>query len=80
MTNPSQQLLSAEAQVVEAMFFIQTKQGTRVPFILNGDQRKYDLRRTHRDIVPKARQRGVSSFGIALQTVDCLGKKVPGQF
>lgn len=67
--------LTPEAQVIEAMFFIQSKEGTKLPFILNGDQRRYDSRRSKRDIVPKARQRGVSSYGIALQTVDCLGKE-----
>lgn len=57
------------------MFFIQQKDGAKVPFTLNGDQAKYDRNRTKRDIIPKARQRGFSSLGIAYQTVDCLGKQ-----
>ena len=67
--------LSPEAQAIEALFFIQNKDGQRVPFILNNDQRKYDLNRTKRDIIPKSRQRGISSLGIAYQTVECLGKE-----
>lgn len=67
--------LSPEAQVIEAMFFIQSKTGERVPFILNEDQRLYDQRRTNKDIIPKARQRGISSLGIAYQVVDCLGRE-----
>lgn len=61
--------------MIEALFHIQTKEGTKVPFKLNGDQRRYDLMRTRKDLIPKARQRGFSSLGIAYQCVDCLGKE-----
>lgn len=66
--------LTPQAQVIEGMFCIIDKQGNEVDFRLNPSQRLYDLKRTHRDLIPKARQKGFSSLGIAYQTVDCLTK------
>lgn len=71
LTDPQ---LSPEANVIQSLFFIMSKTGERVPFALNAPQRKYDIQRTKKDIIPKARQEGFSSLGIAYQTVDCLGK------
>ena len=68
-------MASPEATVIQSMFYIQCKTGEKVPFTLNKDQLKYDTNRTKRDIIPKARQRGFSSLGIAYQTVDCLGRQ-----
>jgi len=42
---------------------------------LNESQVSYDLNRTKRDMIPKARQKGFSSLGIGYQVVDCLGKE-----
>jgi hypothetical protein len=64
-----------EAQVIEAMFHISTKEGKRVPFMLNPSQVAYDDVRTKRDIIAKCRQKGFSSLGIGYQSVDCLGKE-----
>lgn len=71
LTDPQ---LTPEANVIQSLFFIMSKTGERVPFALNAPQRKYDQNRTKKDIIPKARQEGFSSLGIAYQTVDCLGK------
>ncbi len=67
--------LTPESRVINTLFHIPDKQGKRVKFELNESQYAYDLVRTNRDIIPKARQKGFSSFGIALQCVDCLGKE-----
>jgi hypothetical protein len=67
---------SKEARVIEAMFSILNKEGEMVPFRLNPAQRSYDQNRTQRDLIPKARQKGFSSLGVAYQVVKCLG--VPG--
>jgi hypothetical protein len=67
--------LTPEAQAIEALFYIQNKRGSSVPFTLNASQRAYDLQRTKRDIIAKARQKGFSSLGIAYQVIDCLGKE-----
>ena len=67
--------LTPEAQVIENMFHIQSKTGKKVPFLLNPSQTEYDKKRTIRDLIPKARQKGFSSLGIAYQSVDCLGKE-----
>jgi len=66
--------LTPEAQVIEAMFSITDKSGAKQKFVLNKAQRRYDSCRTRRDMIPKARQKGFSSLGIAYQTVDCLTK------
>ena len=69
-------MISPEGQVIEAMFKIQNKDGMQVPYTLNPSQRAYDEQRTKRDIIAKARQKGFSSYGVALQVVKCLG--IPG--
>lgn len=71
LTDPE---LTPEANVIQSLFFILSKSGEQRQFLLNAPQRKYDQKRTRRDIIPKARQEGFSSLGIAYQTVDCLGK------
>jgi hypothetical protein len=67
--------MTPEAKAVETLFHIPNKQGVKVPFRLKAGQEAYDAVRTARDLIPKARQEGFSSFGIALQSVDCLGKE-----
>ncbi len=69
-------MLSNEARAIEALFSIINKDGHQVPFKLNESQVAYDAVRTTRDIIPKARQKGFSSFGVALQVIKCLG--MPG--
>ena len=69
-------MLSNEARAVEALFSIINKDGKQVPFRLNPSQVAYDEVRTQRDMIPKARQKGFSSYGVALQVIKCLG--VPG--
>ena len=69
-------MLSNEARVIQTLFFIINKDGHQVPFKLNESQLAYDAVRTQRDLIPKARQKGFSSYGVALQVVKCLG--VPG--
>lgn len=67
--------MTPEAQVIQTLFQIQNKQGVTVPFHLKAGQLAYDAVRTNRDLIPKARQEGFSSQGVALQSVDCLGKE-----
>lgn len=67
---------SNEARVIEALFHILDKEGHQVPFRLNESQLAYDRVKTTRDLIPKARQKGFSSLGVAYQVVKCLG--VPG--
>lgn len=68
--------MSKEAQAIEALFHILDKEGHQVPFILNESQSAYDSVKTNRDLIPKARQKGFSSLGVAYQVIKCLG--VPG--
>lgn len=75
LTQPPRDELTPEAQAIEKTFWILPKIGARVRFRLNPSQRAYDLIRSERDIVTKARQKGFSSLGIAYQTVECLGKE-----
>ena len=73
--NKGKKALTPEAKAIESLFYIQNKRGMRVPFRLNPSQRAYDLQRTKKDIIAKARQKGFSSLGIAYQVIDCLGKE-----
>ncbi len=53
-------------------FDIISKEGLRVPFILNAEQKKLLAELTGRDIILKARQIGFSSLILAIFTVDFL--------
>ena len=54
---------------------IADKDGNDVNFVLNDTQRKLDDGRCGRDIVPKARQEGVSAYILAYFLVECLSKR-----
>lgn len=68
-------MATPESFVIENLFSIVDKEGNDVPFKLNGEQRKIDNRLTGRDIIPKFRQPGVSSYFLARATVRCLTKR-----
>lgn len=59
-------------RVIESMFTIVNKDGTRVPFLLTDVQARLDSAWTRRNIVPKARQVHISSYVIARFTAKCL--------
>lgn len=64
-----------EALLIESMLMIADKDGNDVPFVLNPTQRTIAETLTGRDIYPKARQEGVSSFFLALFTILCLTRR-----
>lgn len=63
---------TAERYVIENMFRIVDKEGNDVDFILNPAQARLDAELTGRDIVPKARQEGITSYILARFAVKCL--------
>lgn len=65
-------MTTKEGQIIEAMFRIPTKDGVDVDFHLNEAQVKLDKSLTGRDLVPKARQEGVSSYVLARFLAACL--------
>ncbi len=67
--------LSPQARVIENLFYIQDKEGHKVPFTLNPSQREFDRQRqkSRKNLITKARQKGFSAFVLALFAVDCLG-------
>ena len=67
--------MTPEAVIMETMFMIADKSGQDVPFVLNSSQRKLDEALTGRDIIPKARQEGVSSYFLGRYTAACLGSR-----
>ncbi len=67
--------MTPEALIVEQMFMIADKEGNDVPFTLNPAQRALDEELTGRDIIPKARQEGISSYFLARYTAACLSKR-----
>ena len=64
---------SVERSVIEGLFQIPNKEGEKVDFLLNAAQADFDEHLTGRDIVPKARQLGVSIYSVARLLVKCLG-------
>lgn len=64
--------MTKEAQIIEAMFRIPTKDGLDVDFKLLPTQEFLDAHLTGRDLVPKARQEGVSSYVLARFLAACL--------
>jgi hypothetical protein len=67
--------MTPEALIVESMFMIADKDSNDIPFKLNSTQRTLDENLTGRDIIPKARQEGVSSYFLARYTAACLSKR-----
>lgn len=58
--------------VIEAMFCIVNEDGVKVDFKLNPSQARLDAAWTRRNIVPKARQPGISSYVLARFVAKCL--------
>jgi hypothetical protein len=64
--------MTPDRLVIETMFMIPDKEGNDVDFILNREQAELDESLTGRDIVPKARQLGVSTYFIGRSLARCL--------
>lgn len=64
--------MTPEAQLIEAFLRVATKDGEDVDFHLNSAQRILDSKLTGRDLVPKARQEGVSTYVLARFFMACL--------
>lgn len=63
---------SQEAMIIEQLFMIADKQGNDVDFQLNNTQAKLDADFASRNIVPKARQEGVSAYILARFLAACM--------
>ncbi len=63
---------SKEALIIEQLFMIADKQGNDVDFTLNHTQATLDASLTGRDIVPKARQEGVSAYVLGRFLAACM--------
>jgi len=61
--------------IIETMFQIVDKNGVRCPFRLNEVQARLDASWHRRNIIPKARQTGVSSYVIARYLAKCLAEE-----
>lgn len=64
--------MTPERLIIESLFRIPDKEGNDVDFILNREQSELDEALTGRDIVPKARQLGISTYFIGRQLARCL--------
>lgn len=67
--------MTPERLIIENMFQIVDKDSQDVPFMLNYYQRQLDDTLSGRDIIPKARQLGMSAYVLARFTAKCLSKK-----
>ncbi|KKM13873.1 hypothetical protein LCGC14_1711840, partial [marine sediment metagenome] len=67
--------MTPEALIIESLFRIADKDGNDVDFILNSVQKELDENLTGRDLIPKLRQPGVSSYFLARYTAACLRKR-----
>lgn len=68
-------MATKERIAIESLLRIADKDGNDVDFILNEAQKKIDRELTGRDLIPKARQMGASSYMLARYTVCCLGQQ-----
>ena len=68
--------MTPEARVIETLFHVIDKETQDdVPFKLNSAQRTVDESWTPRMLIPKARQRGISTYFLARAAVRCMGRK-----
>lgn len=67
--------MSAEREIIESMFRIPDKEGKDVDFQLNSVQAMLDTNLSGRDIIAKARQRGISFYFIARNVAKCLAQR-----
>lgn len=67
--------MTPERLIIENLFRIVDKDGNDLDFKLNSAQAKVDSSLTGRDIIPKARQEGVSSYFLARATARCLSTR-----
>ena len=63
--------MSPEGILIEQLLHVEDRDGTTVPFVLNDAQRKLDAAWTGRDLVPKARRLGISTYILARFTICC---------
>ena len=68
-------MATKERAIIEGLLMIADKEGNDVPFILNSAQSALDDSFTGRDIIPKARQEGISSYYIARALAKCLSTR-----
>lgn len=64
-----------EAVAIEALLRVADKGGEDVNFTLNSAQRYVDDNWSHRLLIPKARQEGVSTYFLARSTIRSLGRR-----
>lgn len=67
--------MTPEGLIIESLFRIANKEGQDVDFILNSVQKELDSNLTGRDLIPKLRQPGISSYFLARYTAACLRKR-----
>lgn len=67
--------MTPERLIIESLFRIPNKEGVDVDFMLNEVQQNLDESRTLRNIIPKARQRGISTYISALFLASCLSTR-----
>lgn len=67
--------MTPEALIIENLLMIADKDGNDVPFRLNTAQQMLDSRLADRNLVPKARQEGISSYVLARSLVKCIGER-----
>ena len=68
-------MATQERIIIENLFRVADKDGNDVDFKLNSAQASIDSRFTGRDIIPKARQEGVSTYYLARFAAKCLYKR-----
>lgn len=64
--------MTPEAKIIETLFKVADKKRNDVDFILNPAQRDLDATFTGRDLIPKARQKGISTYYLGRFTAACL--------
>ena len=68
-------MATKEKLAMENLLMVADKEGNDVPFILNKQQVRLDNGLTGRDVVPKARQLGMSTYVLGRYFIKCLSKR-----
>ncbi len=67
--------MTPEAAIIETLFKVVNKEGKDIPFELNQPQCLLDNALTKRNIIPKARQEGISTYFLARYTAAALMRR-----
>lgn len=67
--------MTPEAKAIEMLFQVVNKESNEIPFRLTSGQAMVDDNWSRRIVIPKARQRGVTTYFLARSAIRCMGRR-----